>query len=182
VTDLWKRIEPTKVDKIGRRTVVTKTFAVPDGQVAEFQTIGPEGSHCVAAIALTPAYQVIVARQFRPGPEKVLDGLPGGKMEAADESYEAASRPELLEETGYVPGTMELLGEVYKDSVHNRVWHYFLARECTLSTQGQHLDDDELVEVRLITIDQLFDNARHSRMTDVSAVFLAYERLMNMQG
>jgi ADP-ribose pyrophosphatase len=177
----WKRIEPTKVDKIGWRTIVTKTFEMPDGQVAEFQTIGGEGRHCIAAIALTPDNQVIVARQFRPGPEKIFDELPGGGVEALDTDYETAARRELLEETGYEAGVIDFLGDVYKDANTNTTWHYFVARDCTPHARGQQLDDNEHVEVRLITIDQFLKNARNGRMTDIGAVFLAYERLLKLK-
>ena len=144
-------------------------------------TVSLENSHCIATIALTPENQVIVARQFRPGPEKILDEIPGGGVEAHDDgNYEAAARRELQEETGYVAGAMEYLGDVYKDSYNNTTWHFYLATDCTLHKYGQTLDETEHIDVHLISIDQLLDNARSARMTDPEAVLLAYERLAKL--
>ncbi|MDX2775860.1 hypothetical protein PV379_00620 [Streptomyces caniscabiei] len=72
------------------------------------------------------------------------------------------------------------LGSVYKDAYTNTMWYFYLARDCR-NPHTQELDDGEFVNIKEITIDELFDNARSGRMTDVSAVFLAYEALKEVQ-
>jgi ADP-ribose pyrophosphatase len=176
----WKRIEPTIVSKIGYRTIVSKTFVQPDGNVHHYQTMGAEDSHCIATIALTPENKVIVSRQYRPAMERVLDELPGGGVEAG-EDYEAAARRELLEETGYEAGTMTFIGNAYKDAYTNITWHFFLATHCTPHKDGQRLDDTEYIDAKLISIDQLLENGRQCRMTDTEALFLAYDKLMKLK-
>jgi len=177
----WKRIEPTIVSKIGYRTIVTKTFAMPDGRVAHFQTVDAESTHGAGVIAFTKDTQVIVARQFRAGPEKMMDEIPGGGAEPGEDFMAAAVR-ELEEETGYQPGKIEPLGIIYKDAYFNATWHYFLATDCRLTASGQNPDDGEHVETRLISIDEFINNARSGRMTDTEAVFLAYEKLLKLKG
>jgi ADP-ribose pyrophosphatase len=174
----WKRIEPTVVNKIGYRTVVTKTFIEPNGSVQDFQTFDQEGTHHAGIIALTEDNLAIVARQFRVGPQKVMDEIAGGQVEPG-EDYQAAAIRELAEETGYRPAKVESLGQIYKDAYTNSTHHYYLATGCQLIASGQHLDDDEYVEVRLISIDDFIANAQSGRMTDTLAVFLAYERLIS---
>lgn len=178
--EVWRRIEPTEVDKVGWRTIVSKTFEMPDGQIAEFQTKDKEHGHCIATIGLTALNEVIIARQFRPGPEKVMDELPGGGAEEG-ENFAAAAERELLEETGYRAAHIEHLGDVYKDAYTNTTWHYFLATGCE-KVADQTLDNNEHVERVLISIPQLFENARTGLMTDVEAVFLAYEELKAREG
>ena len=177
----WKRIEPTKVDKIAYRTVVTKTFVMPNGQTAEFGTIWPEGQEFVAVIALTPNKQVIVGRMFRVGPEIVMDEIPGGYVDAGETVEEAGMR-ELLEETGYTAGSVEYLGKTHKDAYMNATWHFLLATDCTLAGDYTHeAEAEEHIETQLISIAQLIENAKNDRMTDSVGVLLAYERLKELE-
>lgn len=172
----WKRLKQTEVQKIGWRTIVTKHFELPDGAVHEYATKEKEQSHGVATVALTKQGKIIIARQYRPGPEKILDELPGGGVES-NEDYEAAARRELLEETGYEAGVMLHVGDVYKDAYTNTIWHYYLAEDCVPHPRGAKPDEREFIEVALISIDQLFINARTAMMTDPEGVLCAYEQL-----
>ncbi|HEX8226471.1 MAG TPA: NUDIX hydrolase [Candidatus Saccharimonadales bacterium] len=178
----WKRIEPTIVSKIGWRKVISKTFIAPDGRTADFQTYDGEGQQYGGVIALTPDLQVVIARQFRPGPELIFEELPGGGIEEHDiTDPQAGAMRELQEETGYVSDNVTYLGKSYKDAYQNATSHYYLALDCELHADGQSLDDGEHVDVDLISIDQLFENARSGRMSDVDGVFLAYEKLKGLQ-
>lgn len=174
----WKRIEPTTVQKVGYRTIVTKTFQLPNGQIATFDTMHAEDQEFVGVIALTPDNKVVVARMFRFGPELVMEEIPGGfvdKGETPDESV----RRELLEETGYEAGNIQYLGASHKDTYMNATWHYFLATDCRQSDhEAEHTPEaEENIEVDLITIDRLIENAKQDRMTDVVAVLMAYDEL-----
>jgi ADP-ribose pyrophosphatase len=175
----WKRIEPTVVRRVGYRTVVTKTFVMPDGQTATFDTVWPEGQRFVNTIALTSDNRVVVAQQFRIGPELIMDELPGGYVDEGESSEDAARR-ELLEETGYQASSMVSLGVYHKDTYMNASWEAFLATDCR-RTHPQELENEERVTIRLITIDEFIDNALHDKMTDGQSVFLAYEQLLKMR-
>ena len=171
----WKRIEPTETHSVGWRTVVSKRFVTPDGRTSDWQVFNAEGTRCVGVVALTGDRRVIVARQFRPGPEQIMDELPGGIVDSGETPQAAAVR-ELQEETGYRPGRIEPLGVIHKDGYSNTAHHYFLATDCTLAGE-QALDEHEHIEVRLLGIDAFLQNARAGRMTDTAAVFLAQDKL-----
>jgi ADP-ribose pyrophosphatase len=175
----WKKLSQRK-RSIGYRTLLFKTFQLPDGTHKEFTTYGEQGAQDVAVIALTPERQVIVARQFRPGPETVMDELPGGAVDTGEDAETAVKR-ELLEETGYATSKpLEYLGPAYRDAYNNAATHYFLAHDC-VKVANQKLEPAEFVEIALISIDQLFINARQGHTTDAPAVLMAYDRLRKLQ-
>lgn len=176
----WKRIGPTIITKIDYRNVVIKTFIVPlSGNVKTIATWLNEGSRAAGVIALTKDKQVIVTRQYRQGPERMMDEIPGGGVNAAEDPDVGAKR-ELLEETGYIPGRLLFLGVNSRDAYTNGKWYYYLATDCELSPEGQRLDVDEEIEVRLTSIDDLISNAKNDHMSDPAAVLMAYDELLKI--
>ncbi|HSX15341.1 MAG TPA: NUDIX hydrolase [Candidatus Saccharimonadales bacterium] len=176
----WKRIEPTVVSKVGYRTIITKTFTMPDGAVKHFQTIDPEESQAAAILAITEDGKVIVCRQYRAGPDMVMDEIPGGGVNDG-EPLEDGARRELLEETGYEPGAIDYLGVMHYSAYDNCARHCFLATGCKLSADRAQKDAEEFIELRLISVDELLANAKAGRMTDPGAVLLAYDKLMALK-
>lgn len=173
----WKRIEPTIHTKVDYRNIIIKTFVMPaSGETKTFATWLSEGGQSVGVIALTKDKQVIIAKQYRPGPERILLEIPGGGVEEGEEP-EAAARRELREETGYVPGSMELLGTSCRDAYTNGTWNYYLATDCEPTDGGQHLDHNEEVEIAFLPIKEFIAQAKADQMTDPMAVLLAYDRL-----
>lgn len=174
----WKK-QAERIQKVGYKRVTLKDFELPNGSVAEFTTWGTKTNN-VAVIALTASGKVVVARQFRPGPESILDELPGGAVETGEDPAIAAAR-ELLEETGYASNQpLEALGVACRDAYTNELSHYFLARNC-IQTAEQALDEHEFVDIAEITIGQLIKNAKTGKMSDAVAVLMAYDQLRELQ-
>lgn len=176
----WQQLGESEILFDGWRKVVRKTFIMGNGQEFSAEISDIEGMQAMAVIALTPENKVIVAKQYRVGPGKIMDELPGGAVDPGEEPIEAALR-ELKEETGYVPARITPLGKIYKHAWVHTSWHYFLAEECELHIDGQELEHGEEIHVELISIDQLISNAKHAQMTDTEAVFLAYEYLKTVK-
>lgn len=175
----WKRHEPTVNTKIGYRTVVTKLFEF-NGKIHAFQTYDKEGQQYAGVVALTKDNQVVVTRQYRPGPEQIFTEIPGGFVDDGETPEQAATR-ELTEESGYKAGSLTYLGKVHKDGYNNATWHYFLATDCVDAGTGQNLEDTEQAEPALISIEEFIANAKEARMADVEAVFLAYDELLKIR-
>ena len=176
----WKRIDPTIVTKIDYHNVVVKTFELPNGEITTRATFLGEGRRAAGVVAITKDNKVVVAKQFRPGPEKIMYEIPGGWVDDGEEP-EAAARRELLEETGYSASEVTPLGIFGRDSAINGSWYYYLATGCE-RTHDQSLDSDEFVDIELVTIDDFLKNAKSGNMTDPFAVLGAYDELMKLKG
>lgn len=174
----WKKLLERSM-QVGYRRAVFKTFLLPNGRECEFTTITPGHEIDVAVVALTSDFRAILAKQYRPGPERVLRELPGGGVE--DGSAEAAAHRELLEETGYATDDpLVHLGHFYREGYTNCSTEYFLATKC-YKKQSQKLDETEFIDVELVSIDELIKYAKGGEMTDATAVLMAYDRLLGLK-
>ena len=177
----WRQVGETETIYDGWRKVFRKVFITNSGKEFIAEISDRDGSRAAAVIALTEDNQVVVARQFRVGPMRVMDELPGGMVEVGEDPEKAVIR-ELREETGYIAGKITKLGTVSKSSYMATEWHYFLAEDCRLGPEGVNLDEEEEIEVDTISIAELIANGKGGNITDVEAVFFAYETLKEREG
>lgn len=175
----WTYLDDADTTRVGFRTIIRKRFAMSDGREKIADIAGERGLAAAFVIALTPENRVIIARQFRCGPERILDELPGGLVEASESPEQAAMR-EMREEIGYASDDVTPIGFSYTDAWDHLTRHYFLARDC-YPVESNNPDTDEEIEVVTISIEELIDNAKKARMIDAQGVFLVYEDLMKIK-
>jgi ADP-ribose pyrophosphatase len=111
------------------------------------RTIGPyhtvAGPNWVCIIAITTEGNVVLTEEYRHGAGRVILQFPGGHIDDAEEA-EAASRRELLEETGYGEGMWYDLGMMFGASARLTAQvHPFLALDvqAIAAPQPDHSED-----------------------------------------
>lgn len=168
----WQKIREEKPVKVGFRSIIKKNFEMPDGAVEEYYIKNEAPSVCI--LALTADNKIILAKQFRPGPGKVLFELPGGVIEKHEEPIEAAKR-ELLEETSYA-GDLVLINESYKCGYSTTKSINFIATNCKKIAE-QKLDKTEFIEVVIFQLDEFKNHLHSGQLTDVATAFYGLDYL-----
>jgi ADP-ribose pyrophosphatase len=156
----------------GWRTIVGRRFRTPDGLEREFE-IKLEGDTAVV-FALTSEREVVLVREYRPGPRQSLLELPGGAVDHGEEPP-AAARRELLEETGY-SGELQAVGTILDCAYSTRRRHTFVATDCE-QVQEPTPHDGEFPEVVLMALPEFREHLRSGLLTDVASGYAALDAL-----
>ena len=111
---------------------------------------------------------VALVRQYRHAAGKYLLELPAGSLDDGENPAAGAIR-ELEEEIGVRAGRIEKLTEFYvSPGFLTEKMYVFLATE--LIETGQQLEDDELIEIELMTFPQAFDLIRSGGIEDAKSM------------
>jgi ADP-ribose pyrophosphatase len=156
----------------GYLPIAKHRYRLPDGTEADWDIFG--GGRCVATLAITDRQEVVLARQYRPGPAKVLDELPGGRVDD-DEDVVAAAARELREETGYA-GEMELAGTAWVASACRTQRFVAVARGARRVAEPTN-EAGEFCEVILLPVASFRTHLRSGQLTDVDLGYLALDHL-----
>lgn len=127
------------------------TVTLPNGKTAARELISHPGG--VGIVAVDENRQVFVVKQYRKPFDKVITEIPAGKLEYGEEPLPAAKR-ELEEEIGYTAEKMTPIGSYYSSpGFCNEKIYLYLATG--LKEVGQHLDEDEFLNVEKRDLDEL---------------------------
>jgi len=167
----WKKLGEESA-RFGFRHLLKRLYEMPDGKEADFYVV--DGGRVACVLALTPENKVILAQQFRPGPEKVLLELPGGGINDEEEPL-AAARRETLEETGY-GGDFQFIGTSLTGGYSTMIRYNFVATNCR-KVQEQQLDEFEFIEVVEMPLEEFRAHLRQGGLTDVATGYQGLEFL-----
>ena len=169
----WKILE----SKYLRKEIRLDKCELSNGKIIDGVVL--EYGDWATIVALTKEQQVVLVWQYRHGAQKVILELPGGAMDAEDESPMYTARRELLEETGYTSDAFIQIGCVSPNPANQTNLIYsFLALDAD-KVGSQHLDETEEIEVVLKPLEEVIAMAKSGGLLQsmqVSAIFftLAY--------
>ncbi|MBL8160264.1 NUDIX hydrolase [Candidatus Saccharibacteria bacterium] len=168
----WKELSRTQVFKKYSRSIDEVTFELPGGSIEKYY-IKNEGHTC-ATLGLTDAGEVILARQFRPGPKAILLEIPGGFIGEDERQLETAQR-EFTEETGYT-GELEYVGSCIDDAYSTVRRHCFVARHCQKVSEPEQTATEH-TEVVLLSVKEFRALLRSGELTDVEVGYRCLDYL-----
>ena len=153
--------------------VVTNIYRMPDGAEVEWDLlVAPDA---VAVVALTVLQDVVLARQYRPGPDCFLDELPGGNVGGGETPVEAASR-ELQEETGYV-GEVVIVGHTWQGATITRRKWAAVATGCRRSLSHPWIPRKSSARRSFVHSPSSIRHLRSGQLTDAWAGYAALDHL-----
>jgi ADP-ribose pyrophosphatase len=146
--------------------VVRDTVTLPDGGTATREFILHPGA--VAVVALLDDGRLVLERQYRHAPGKVIIEIPAGKIDPGEATLACAQR-ELLEETGYVAREWAYAFTLHPTVAYSdefiEIW---FARG--LELKDRKLDEGEFLEVITATPQEFLAWCAEGKVTDAKTL------------
>lgn len=158
------------------------------GEIIDFyqDTIEIDGDHTViwdfikhkgaaAVVPVTEEGKILMVRQYRNALDRYTLEIPAGALDEADEPGVVCAGRELEEETGYRSENLEWLITLRTTVAFcNERIEVFVAKD--LIPSHQHLDEDEFIDLKAYTIEELKEKIFSGEIEDAKTVssLLAY--------
>lgn len=133
-----------------------------------------------AVVPVMPDGKILMVRQYRNALDRYTLEIPAGALDEADEPGIRCASRELEEETGYRSENLEWLINLRTTVAFcNERIEVYVARD--LIPSKQHLDEDEFIELKAYTIEELKEKIFSGEIEDAKTVssLLAYDTKYN---
>ncbi|MEI2739605.1 MAG: NUDIX hydrolase [Chitinophagaceae bacterium] len=150
----WKTISSEYIFNDRWFKVRKEKCETPDGKIVDPYYVY-DFPTWVGALPVTEDGKFVMVRQYRHALGETILEIPGGCVDDTDKDFEEAVAREVLEETGYSFSSLEYLGKISPNpSTNSNLLHMFLAKGGK-KVALQKLDENEEIEVVLLTIEEL---------------------------
>jgi len=138
---------------------------LPNDEISKRIYLKHEGA--AAVLPITSDGKIILIKQFRYPVNKVLIEIPAGKKDYINEKgYDCASR-ELEEETGYVSSNVKKMTDLHSCvGYSSEMIEIFIARDCIKIENPRTGDDDEFIELMVLTEAEVKELIKNGKITD----------------
>lgn len=168
----WTILSETLVQYNKRRRYLKVRCRLPNGRTSDFYVTA--GGTIVCALVVTTDQKIVLADQFRLGPNTVLGELPGGGAHTGERPATAIAR-EVLEETGY-RGWVRALGRSYVSAWFRGVRHHFLITNAQKVAKPTP-DEFEMSEPLVVSVAELKRRLGAGNLTDSETAYRGLEAL-----
>lgn len=168
----WEKISSEVVfDKYGR-SIEKVIFKLPDGATTDY-FLKREGPAC-GVLALTEEHKVILAKQYRPGPDEIYFDLPGGYVDPGEDPLVAVKR-ELMEETGY-SGEVQFVTNYFESAYSSMKIYCYVATNCHKVGEAK-LEIEENIEVATVPVEEYRQLLVSGQCGDIAIGYLGLDYL-----
>lgn len=171
----WQRIKEGIIQINRFRKMKEVRCRLPNGHEDDFY-LWMRGK-VVCALVITNDNKVVLAKQYRLGPDKVLLELPGGRVDKNETAEQAIVR-EVLEETGYQGKSRYLLSNCDDAWSDMERFHFVITDAVRL--QNPTPEYSENIEVELLGLDDFRKHVKTGQLTDVETAYLGLDYLQKL--
>ena len=152
-------------------SVVVESITTRKGGAMNVEVVRHPGS--VVLIPISDKGEVVLVRQYRHAIGRSAWELPAGTLKPNEEPKKAAAR-ECQEEIGLVPSKLEALGAFFPTPGYcDEEMNYYIAtglREPRADDDKAEQDEDEDIEQKAFTVDQIRSMIRSGEIIDLKTV------------
>lgn len=144
---------------------------LPDGRNSMREVVTHPGGVCVAC--RNEKGEFLLVEQFRYAFKTEILEFPAGKLEPGEDPLEAAKR-ELIEEVGYEADIIIPFGQVYPSVGYlSEIIHLYYAPQA--HHVGQKLDDQEFLNVKTYSLEELNRMVTENIIKDAKTIALLFK-------
>lgn len=177
----WKILRSAVAYKNPWWDIREETVLLPGGRRDQFYVNHSAGG--VFVFPLTRDKRVILVRQYKHGARRIVLELPIGRVEKSDKSLSRAEARELLEETGFKPKKMRLLGSfaAFPTSSTTKFWIY-LAEDCQQISEPEDSDKEisEVLSVSLPELRRLLRSGKIISIIQAGAIYFVLDKMREL--
>ena len=120
-----------------------------------------------AVLPITKDNKLILIKQYRYPVDKILYEIPAGKKDFIKESGIDCVSRELEEETGYVSNEFKKIIDLHNCvGYSSEIIELFIAKNCEKIESPKKGDDDEFIDIQLVTIEEARQLLKRGEITD----------------
>ena len=164
-----KTISSTQVYTCNILDVLEDNVLLPNDKEAQRVVIKHNGGACV--LPVTKDNLIILTKQYRYPVKDISIEIPAGKKDYIGEPGLECVKRELEEETNYQSDNFISLYDSYNAiGYSNELIEMYLALDCYIVDNPLPADDDEFIEIMLLTVDEVKELINNKTIKDMKTI------------